>query len=34
MDAYREKIEDLTRRINELAQQQTSVSRQLIQLVN
>jgi uncharacterized membrane protein len=34
MDSLREKIEELTRRINELAQQQTNVSRQLIQLVN
>ncbi|MFT3824932.1 MAG: DUF2339 domain-containing protein [Chitinophagaceae bacterium] len=33
-DAIRQKIEQLTLRINELAGQQTSISKQLIQLVN
>lgn len=34
MDNIREKIEQLTLRINELAQQQSSISRQLLQLIN
>jgi uncharacterized membrane protein len=34
MDTIREKIEELTRRINELARSQTTISNQLIQLIN
>ena len=34
MDTNREKIEELTRRINELAKQQTTLSRDLVQLIN
>src|SRR5215813_6645324 len=34
MDNIQEKIEQLTTRINELAQQQSNISRQLLQLIN